>query len=189
MKTSFASEDIDLNIALRLKALRKDRAWSLDQLAKYSKVSRATLSRIENGDVSPTAAVLGKLCSVYELTMSRLIRMAETDFDPMVSNRDQTLWQDTETGFKRKSISPPSEALAAEILACEIPAGTRIAYRKPPRAGLEHHLIMQSGTLQLTIEEQIYQLEAGDCLRYQLFGPSIFETPDDQIAKYMLVIV
>ena len=54
---------IDKQIAQRLKSLRAERDWSLDELAKRSGVSRATLSRLENAEVSPTASVLGKLCA------------------------------------------------------------------------------------------------------------------------------
>ena len=53
--------DLDLRIAGRLKALRAERGWSLDALARRSNVSRATLSRLENAEVSATANVLGRL--------------------------------------------------------------------------------------------------------------------------------
>ena len=49
-------------LAQRLRELRHERGWSLDELAARSGVSRATLSRLENNEVSPTAAVLGRLC-------------------------------------------------------------------------------------------------------------------------------
>jgi transcriptional regulator with XRE-family HTH domain len=67
------SASIDRRIAQRLRSLRAGRGWSLDELAGRSKVSRATLSRLENAEVSATASVLGKLCAAYDLTMSRLM--------------------------------------------------------------------------------------------------------------------
>ena len=66
METASPDEtSIDRRIAQRLRALRTERGWSLDELAQRSAVSRATLSRLENGEVSPTANVLGKLCGAY----------------------------------------------------------------------------------------------------------------------------
>jgi hypothetical protein len=41
----------------------------------------------------------------------------------------------------------------------------------------------------MTIEGERYRLRAGDCLRYQLHGPSLFETPAEQAARYILAIV
>ena len=180
---------LDDRMADRLKTLRGERGWSLDELSKKCAISRATLSRLENADVSPTASVLGKLCSTYGLTMSRLMAMVETDFAQLVPREEQTIWEDPETGFRRKTISPPAQTLGAELLECVLPAGKRIEYLKPPRAGLEHHILVLEGALEMTIDGQSYRLRKGDCLRYQLYGPSIFQTRKDQFAKYMLVIL
>src|SRR6266567_6009861 len=62
---------IDWLIAQRLKSLRAERGWSLDELVRRSNVSRATLSRLENAEVSPTTSMLGKLCAAYGLTIRK----------------------------------------------------------------------------------------------------------------------
>lgn len=179
---------IDRQIAQRLKVLRAERGWSLDELARRSHVSRATLSRLENAEVSGTASVLGKLCSAYGLTMSRLMRMIEEAYVPLVRLDEQTVWIDPDTGYERRSVSPPAQSLAGEALRCELPPHTRIDYADTPRPGLEHHLILQEGRLQVTVGDQRHELQAGDCLRYQLFGPSSFITHDSE-ARYFLFIV
>ena len=179
---------VDNRIAARLRGLRHERSWSLDALAERSGVSRATLSRLENGDVSPTAAVLGRLCAAHGLTMSRLLAMVESDFVPLFANKAQPQWRDPETGYVRRSVSPPADTLNAEVLKCEIPPSTRIDYPDTPRPGLEHHLVMLEGGLAVTVDGEVYRLTAGDCLRYRLFGPSTLET-DAETAHYMLVIV
>jgi transcriptional regulator with XRE-family HTH domain len=184
-----ADQSLDNRMAGRLKALRVERGWSLDELAKRCGISRATLSRLENADVSPTASALGKLCSAYNLPMSRLMAMVEGDFSPFVPRGEQVLWQDPETGFSRRSVSPPAQTLGAELLECELPAGRRIEYSKPPRPGLEHHLFLLEGALELTVDGQLFKLHEGDCLRYQLYGASLFETARDKSAKYILAIL
>ncbi len=180
---------IDRLIAQRLKGLRAERGWSLDELARRGNVSRATLSRIENAEVSPTASVLGKLCAAYGLTMSRLMRMVEDDFAPLIRRGAQSVWTDPTIGFRRRSVSPPAQTLAAEALECELDPGTRITYDRPPRSGLEHHLLMLEGQLDVSVDGRTYELRPGDCLRYQLYGPSAFATTDQRAAKYILFIV
>ena len=180
---------IDRRLAQRLKLLRNERGWSLDALAKLSKVSRATLSRLENGEVSPTASVLGKLCAAYGLPMSRLMRMVEDDYEPLVRPDEQTVWHDPSVGFQRRSLSPPAQTLAGEVLECCLDAGARIAYEAPPRPGLEHHLYVLEGALLVEVNGRVHQLRPGDCLRYQLFGASVFATPEDSTARYLLFIV
>ena len=185
------SDDIttEQRLAQRLKQLRVERGWSLDQLAKASEVSRATLSRLENGEVSPTTHVLGKLCAAYGLAMSRLLRMVEDDFPPLLRRAQQSVWTDPDTGFIRRAVSPPSRALAGEALECELAADVRIAYAASPRPGMEHHLLLQEGKLCVTVDGQAHDLLPGDCLRYQLHGASAFVTPPDSGARYFLFIV
>ncbi|OYU49545.1 MAG: XRE family transcriptional regulator [Rhizobiales bacterium PAR1] len=179
----------DQQIAARLGALRAERGWSLDDLALRSGISRSTLSRLENADVSPTAQVLGKLCAAYGMPMSRLMRLVEDSSTPVVRAEAQLLWVDPGTGFRRRSVSPPTQSLAGEVLACEIPAGTRIAYELPPKPGLEHHLVMLRGALTVTVDGQAHSLKTGDCLRYALFGASCFETPPEAGATYFLFLL
>ncbi len=180
---------LDLRLAARLKLLRQERGWSLDDLAARAGISRATLSRLENADVSPTASVLGKLCAAHGLTMSRLMLMVEDDFVAWVPERAQPVWVDDSVGFRRRSVSPPAQRLAGEVLACELAANARIAYEQSPRPGLEHHLLMLDGELSITVDGQAHQLRPGDCLRYQLHGASAFATPPHSGARYLLFIV
>lgn len=180
---------IDHRIAQRLKGLRAERGWSLDELAKRSQISRATLSRIENAEVSPTASVLGKLCPAFGITLSRLLLMVEDEFAPMVRREDQLIWADSTAGFQRRVVSPPARTLAAEALECSLEPGARLAYDQPPRPGLEHHLILIEGRLEITLDGQDHTLRPGDCLRYQLFGASAFAAIGPTPARYFLFMV
>jgi transcriptional regulator with XRE-family HTH domain len=178
----------DLRLARRLRELRQERGWSLEDLAERSGVSRATLSRTENNQVSPTAAVLGRLCAAFELTMSRLLAQVEPDPPALVPREAQPLWIDPETGYRRRSVSPPATGFDCEFLSCEMPAGTEIAYPAPPRPGLEHHLHLVSGSLELTLDGSAHCLREGDCLRYKLHGASAFRALGDAPVRYFLVI-
>jgi transcriptional regulator with XRE-family HTH domain len=180
---------IDRRIARRLRALRSERGWSLDELARQARVSRATLSRLENGEVSATASVLGRIAAAYGLAISRLMHMVEDRFTSIVRPAAQPVWTDSAVGFRRRSVSPPARNLAGEVLECILAPATRIAYDEPPRPGLEHHLLLLEGRLQLTLGTESHQLEPGDCLRYQLFGPAVFWTPARTKARYLLFIV
>jgi transcriptional regulator with XRE-family HTH domain len=187
--TELTDHDTEQRLAARLKQLRVERGWSLDQLASVSQVSRATLSRLENGEVSPTTLVLGKLCAAYGLAMSRLLRMVEDDFPPLLLRAQQSVWTDPDSGFIRRSVSPPSRALAGEALECELGAGVTITYAASPRPGMEHHLLLQQGKLNVTVDGRSHDLMPGDCLRYQLRGASAFITPPDSGARYFLFLV
>lgn len=180
---------LDLRIGQRVKALRDERGWTLDTLAARSGVSRATLSRLENAEVSATASVLGRLCTAFGITLSRLMLQVEENIRPKLAHADQPVWRDETAGFVRRSVSPPAQGLSGEVLECTIAKGSRIDYEQPPRPGLEHHLVLIEGSLSVTIEGAAHDLEPGDCLRYRLFGASSFTTPAHAGARYFLFMV
>lgn len=188
METIETWQDSDRRLAQRLRELRAEQRWSLDDLAGRSGISRATLSRMENNEVSPSASVLGRLCAAYGLTMSRLLAQVESESAALVQRKDQPEWTDPATGFRRRSLSPPAPDFECELLECELPAGVRIAYEAPARVGLEHHLYLKTGALELTIDGRGYRLSPGDCLRYRLYGASEFRTPKGRGAQYVLVV-
>jgi quercetin dioxygenase-like cupin family protein len=115
--------------------------------------------------------------------------MVEDDFAPIVRRDRQSVWTDPETGFRRRSVSPPAQNLAGEAIEGQLEPGTRITYDHPPRHGLEHHLLLIEGQLEVAVEDQTHDLRPGDCLRYRLFGPSAFATPDHCGARYILFML
>lgn len=182
-------ESLDRQIGAGLRRLRQAQGWSLDDLAARSGVSRATLSRLENAEVSATTAVLCKLAGVFGLTASRLLYNLEEEARPVLRRSEQPLWQEPGSGYLRRAVSPPATGFKAEVIEAEIPANTRLAYDGPHRPGLEHHLIMLEGALTMTIEGAQHDLRAGDCLRFVLYGSNVFETPPMSGARYLLVLV
>jgi len=63
-------EPIDL--ASRVRELRRARGWTLEQAANAVGLARSTLSKIENGQMSPTYEVLKKLAEGLEISVPQL---------------------------------------------------------------------------------------------------------------------
>jgi len=186
---SGAAGDVEARIARRLARLRAERGWSLDALAERTGISRATLSRIERSELSPTAAMLGRLCTAYGWTLSRLMAEAETRAPHLVASADQTEWTDPESGYLRRAISPPAPGLRGELVEVRLPSRSAVSFDASPIPGLEHHLWMLEGALELDVEGSVFQLRAGDCLRYVLSGPSRFRAVGRRGARYVVAIV
>jgi len=184
-----ASHAVEQRIAHRLARLRADRGWSLDVVADRTGISRATLSRLERAELSPTAAMLGRLCTVYGWTLSRLMADAETRPPNVVRAADQTAWTDPESGYRRRAVSPPAAGLRGELVEVHMPAGASVSFDASPVAGLEHHLWMLEGALALEIDGAQFRLRAGDCLRYVLSGSTRFQSTGTREARYLVAIV
>jgi transcriptional regulator with XRE-family HTH domain len=184
-----ADHEIEHRIAERLAQLRAERGWSLDALAERTGISRATLSRLERSELSPTAAMLGKLCTVYGWTLSRLMADAESRPPNLVAGAEQPQWKDPESGYRRRAVSPPAPGLRGELVEVHMPAGASVSFDASPIAGLEHHLWMLEGSLTLEVEGSLFRLRAGDCLRYVLSGPTRFQGTGKREARYIVAIV
>lgn len=183
------ASDLERRIAARLGQLRLERGWSLDALAERSGISRATLSRLERGELSATAAMLGRLCTTFGWTLSRLMAEAETRSASLVPAADQTTWTDPETGYQRRVLSPPGPGLRGELVEIRIPARATVAYDGAPVAGLEHHLWLLEGELTLDVGGATHHLRSGDTLRYLLHGPSRFTAGSRREARYVIALV
>jgi transcriptional regulator with XRE-family HTH domain len=184
-----ANINLDRRIARQLGQLRTDRKWSLDELAERSGIGRATLSRIERAELSPTAAMLGRLCAVYGWTLSRLMAEAEKWPPNLVPAAEQLEWTDPASGYRRRVVSPPARGLRGELVEVRLPAGASITFETSPVLGLEHHLWMLEGSLMLEVEGSLFQLHAGDCLRYVLTGSTWFQQIGKGETRYLVALV
>jgi transcriptional regulator with XRE-family HTH domain len=182
-----SSEHTTTALAQHVRVLREDRRLTLAGLAERSGVSRATLSRIENGEVSPTAETLGRLAAAFAIPISQLIAPMEKGFQPVVRREAQSVWTDSEKAFERRSISPPNGQLGIELIECQLGPNQRITYDAPAVPGQEHHLYMLSGCLRVSVEGRACDLNPGDCLRYKLFGASEFQTAKTA-ARYVIAL-
>ena len=70
-----ASEPLDLGA--RVRELRKARDWTLEQAAGQAGLARSTLSKIENGQMSPTYEALKKLAVGLEISVPQLFTPPE----------------------------------------------------------------------------------------------------------------
>ena len=70
---------LPLDLGLRVRELRKARSWTLEQAAKHAGLARSTLSKIENGQMSPTYDALKKLALGLEISIPQLFNQPVKD--------------------------------------------------------------------------------------------------------------
>ncbi len=68
-----------LDLGARVRDLRKARDWTLEQAAKQAGLARSTLSKIENGQMSPTYEALKKLAVGLEISVPQLFTPPQRD--------------------------------------------------------------------------------------------------------------
>lgn len=180
---------LTVQLSKRLVALREKQGLTLDELAERSGVSRASLSRIERGETSPTAFVLGRLCAVYKVPMADLFTGVEDAGDDLVRHADQPLWTDPETGFRRLGVSPSRPGFKGSMIEAVLPAGATVSYDASPILNLEHHLVLLAGRLSVRIGASEFELQPNDCLRFRLSEGNSYKALGPEPARYILCVI
>ncbi|TMV13042.1 helix-turn-helix domain-containing protein [Arenibacterium halophilum] len=68
-----------LDLGARVRELRKARDWTLEQAASKAGLARSTLSKIENGQMSPTYDALKKLATGLQISIPQLFTTPQRD--------------------------------------------------------------------------------------------------------------
>lgn len=113
-----------LDLGARVRSLRKSRGWTLEQAASHAGLARSTLSKIENGQMSPTWEALKKLAVGLEIGVPQLFTPPE---DPRVSGR-MAVTRDGE------GQAHPTATYEHELLAGTLTKKAMLPYRARVRA-------------------------------------------------------
>src|SRR6201985_1201623 len=153
-------DNIAHRLAQRIRLERDGRGWSLAELAERSGVSKATISKIERAEVSPTAVVLVRLASAFALTLAGLMLRAEGQGERLSRAAEQPVWRDPETGYVRKQVfSRPDHPV--ELIRVELPAKQRVTMPTSSYAHIRQLVWVQSGGLVITEGGERHVLGAG----------------------------
>jgi transcriptional regulator with XRE-family HTH domain len=183
-----SQDAMERRIAAGIKKRREQLGISANDLAEKSGVSRAMVSKIERLEVSPTAALLGRLCNGLGITLSSLIASAETSADPPIARAsDQPVWRDPGTGLLRTMISPRNTGSRVEIVQVEFPIGAEVKY-DAVRTPYDQHLIILQGKLTRTEGDEIIELNTGDCMHTRVDIVHTFINRGRSVCKYLVVV-
>lgn len=181
--------DIDAFLARRVRDLRKAHGLTLAQLAEQSTVSRSMISLIERQETSPTAAVLNKLADAFGVSLSTLFAGEATAPEPVSRRPKQTVWTDPASGYTRRHLSPIGVASPIELVEVNFPAGETVVFDNPVRkTPVRQQLWVLKGTMDITLDNQTWQLAPGDCLAMAPREHITFHNPGAQAARYLLAL-
>ncbi|MEX3948817.1 helix-turn-helix domain-containing protein [Paraburkholderia sp. EG287B] len=182
---------INERIARCVRDLRATRGLTLDALATRSGVSRSMISMIERGAASPTAVVLEKLAAGLSVSMASLFGASgeSAPAEPLVRRAQQAQWRDPQSGYTRRSVSPPNWPSPIQLVEVDFPAGARVAYETGSRETVIHQQVwVMEGRIDVELGTERHALHAGDCLAMRLDQPLIFSNPGSQAARYVVAI-
>jgi transcriptional regulator with XRE-family HTH domain len=145
------------------------------------------ISKIERGESSPTAAVLGKLSAALELSISELL--APSAGRPGRVRRAAAVprWQDPGTGYLRRQVSAPG--FPAAVTEVTLPAGVRVPYPAGAYAFIAQLIWVLSGQLTLADGPATHVLAPGDTFELGEPRPREFRNESAGDCRYLVIVV
>jgi len=174
-------------IARRLQQERQTRGLSLSDLARRTGVSKAMISKIERGEASPTAAVLGKLAAGFQLTVATLLARAEAAVGRLVRAQDQARWRDPETDYSRRQVFL-REGSPLELVEVALPAGASVSYPAAAYTSVRHLVWVLSGRLAIHEGSAVSQLHKGDSLELGPPSDVTYRNPSARPCRYLVFV-
>jgi len=183
--------NLDQRIAHRVRDLRTRLGLTLEQLATRSGVSRSMISVVERGESSPTAALLDKLAAGLGVTLNALFELPQRAEppSPLARRAAQPEWQDPDSGYVRRALSPPGLDSPLQLVEVSFPPGAQVSYEAGAgRVGVEQQVWVIAGAITVTAGGQRHKLAEGDCLAMLLDQPVSFRNPTRQPARYLVAL-
>lgn len=152
-------------IGRRLRQLRQQRHFSLDQAARETGSSKAMLGQIERGESSPTVALLWRIATGLGVSLSYFLAADEPDTGSRHLPAGAEPWHTDSAGMCTRILLPYDAALRFEMLSVELAPGTRS--QSPPHApGTVEQIVMLEGELELQLADESHHISAGDTLTF-----------------------
>jgi transcriptional regulator with XRE-family HTH domain len=159
-----------------IRTLRSKRGLTAEQLAEKAGVTRVTVAKIESGEGNPTLDTIRALSSVFQLSTSELIRLAEVDLceEPEIKSFH-------DKGMDVEHICFPG----FEIY--HIQAGASHQYISSP----EYHdntsevCLIISGRIRVKIAGQVHEMGPGMALRFKSLQKHEFDIIED--ADFLMI--
>ena len=165
--TAADAESINENLGRRVKKLRSDRGWSLEELASASGVSRSMLSEIERERANPTLSVTYRIARAFGLALQDLIESADCASSiQLIRATDRAQIFRSDKLCQIRTLSPLNLEKDVEFYEVRLPVGG--ALRSQAHVdGTREFMTVEEGTVNLESGSSTESLVKGDSATYR----------------------
>lgn len=161
------NDGINESLGRRVKKLRSEHRWSLEELSAASGVSRSMLSEIERKRANPTLSVTHRIARAFGLSLQDLISNAETSATIQtirMSDGSQVFRKDEHC--KIRTLSPLNFEKDVEFYEVSLACGGSLR-SQPHVEGTREFLAVEKGAIELRSGSAVESLAKGDSATYR----------------------
>jgi transcriptional regulator with XRE-family HTH domain len=186
MSSPKAPPEIDRTVSeigAKLAKARAERGWSLAQLAERAGLSTAAVHKIEKNGMTPTIASLMKIASALGKSVGYFVEESDAARPVTMIRRDErSRLYTSKRGLVLENISGrygPFWVAGAEALLEPFADSGPVPMAHP---GEELVLVLE-GRMRFMIDDEQYDLEAGDSLHFRTVRPHSWANPSEEPAR------
>ena len=179
--------ELTRRVAETVRVLRKNRGYSLDDLAQRSGVSRASLSQIETAKTNPTISILWKIAAALGVPFAQLLGEAQTERVRILRRADQQVLRSTDGRMESRPLMPAGASPMVEAYELRLQPRS-ISVSEPHSKGTTETLVVLTGSLRLRVADEVFDLGAGDSVFFQADVQHSYENTGRVEARYHNVI-
>ena len=179
-------EDINKNIKINLKLIRKNKGLTLEDLSGISGVSKSMLGEIERGSTNPTILVLWKIAEGLKIPLTKLIEGEKQDHLIVRNNQKKLINSDSD--FSIYSLFPYYDSHNLEIHKIEIPPFSKFS-NPGHMKGVDEYILLIEGEIKLVLGGKEVDLYHGDSIRFKGETSHEFINKSKNIAYLINVMV
>jgi transcriptional regulator with XRE-family HTH domain len=159
------------HLGTRVKHLRQQRNWSLEELAQASGVSRSMLSQIEREQVNPTLAVTFRIARAFGMALGELVEApGATSSITVIRADDRAYHYRSDKDCRIRTLSPLNLEKDVEFYEVQLQPGG--ALRSAAHyAGTREFLTVQKGQVRIDSGQDSDVLNPGDSVTYRADVP------------------
>lgn len=172
----------------RVRAARLRQELTLETLAATAGISRATLSNLERGEHSPSLTAATNVARALGVSLAELLGDEERRPVVVIPRGERLVFRDPETGIERQLLSPSFAGRGIEFIRATLPPGAATDELRPYHPAIDKYVLVEAGTLRITMGENAYQLEEGDALYFRANMSHRFENGGQQPCSYLAVL-
>jgi transcriptional regulator with XRE-family HTH domain len=162
-------------VAESLRKLRKEKGYSLDELASTSGVSRAALSQIEGSRTNPTLAILWKIAVGLGVPFQALLGGDTAGRTQVLRAGDAPPLRSTDGRMESRLLSPAGASQGLDVY--ELRFLPKALHRSEPHGqGTTETVVILTGALRVTVGDEAHDLVPGDSMFFRADVPHAYES-------------
>ncbi|MBF9134384.1 helix-turn-helix transcriptional regulator [Plantactinospora sp. S1510] len=179
--------DLEL-LGQRVRQLRLDGDLTLQGLADRCGVSVSMLSSIEHGDKAATVVLLDRIATGLGVRLVDLLT-DETDRRFTVRRAAEQDVADEPGGWRRTILTPVVPGVNFELVRTSLPPGCDAGEFPAYAPGSHEFVVVDSGTLRLTVGDRTADLTSGDSVYFAADQPHRYLNPGRTVCGYYVAAI